>query len=310
MAPTRTIILTGGNGSLGSKIACCLAKDYPGLYHIVLTARNITSESARQASDELRLHTFAFSWETLDLASFQSVNNLTATIKEKIAKRALPKLYGIINSAGISTNQTKRITGDGFDLTYQTNVLSPMLLISNLLDILSPKGIIVNVASAAHSLGEIDYFRNLNEENGPDKLSLKGGLTKYGSSKLLIIMAGYVLHRKLEGKVQIAALDPGGMSGGSRLSSDMHWFLSASRTLLTGLRPLVRLAMKSAINPPEVPAQAISDLFKNNANVDGKYFILDDESKPSPLCLDKAKQDEVWGYLLEDFKGKNIALKF
>ncbi|KAH8816008.1 hypothetical protein F5884DRAFT_774552 [Xylogone sp. PMI_703] len=308
MSPTSTIIITGGNGSLGSKIALKLTKDFPGFYHLVLTARNTESEIIRQISAELRAQNSSFSWESCDLASFKSVNAFTDIIKKTVSDGSIPKLHGLINSAAVSSNATKNITADGFDVTYQTNVLSPILLISNLVDCLPVGSVVVNVASAAHNLGRVDYFENLNESAG-GKLSLTESLTKYGSSKLLLIMSGYIIQRKLLGRVKLVASDPGGMSGGSRLSTDPHWFLRALRIVLIGLRPIVRLASKSAINPPEVPAQAISKFFLDNADTAGKYFILDDESKSSGLSLDPAKQDEVWMLILKDFKRKSISLK-
>lgn len=90
------------------------------------------------------------------------------------------------------------------------------------------------------------------------------------------------------------------MNGGGRLLGDEHhWVFPILYGILGTLRPILRLVKKDVINPPAVPAKAIADLFGNAKESNdvwktAKFFVLDDEKKPSPLSLDTKKQDEVW----------------
>jgi hypothetical protein len=76
--------------------------------------------------------------------------------------------------------------------------------------------------------------------------------------------------------------------------------------MLGALGPVLRLVRKDAINPPSVPAKAIADLFgapkesEKGVWKTGKYYVLDDEKKSSPVNLDEAKQDEVWKNVSRD----------
>jgi hypothetical protein len=101
------------------------------------------------------------------------------------------------------------------------------------------------------------------------------------------------------------SLDPGGMSGTSRLG-ELHWFLSIAKPVLQIIAPVVRMIDPSAINPPEVPAKHIAELFVNEGkaegNVAGKYFILGKESIPSSTSLDVAQQQVIWDQVLSDLK--------
>ena len=99
------------------------------------------------------------------------------------------------------------------------------------------------------------------------------------------------------------------MSGKNYMEREgRHWAFKIMYPTLTFLGPVLRLARKDAINPPEVPAKAIVDIFgeKKFAGGEswktGKHFILDEEKKSSPLSLDEGKQDEAWKAAMEDLK--------
>src|ERR1035438_10054285 len=101
-------------------------------------------------------------------------------------------------------------------------------------------------------------------------------------------------------------LDPGTMNGPSRLcGEEPNLFFKILIPTLTLFGPLLRRVKKAAINPPEVPAKAITGMFEEKkwANDEvwerGKNFVLDDEVKSSPLSLDEGKQDEVWGLVMK-----------
>jgi NAD(P)-dependent dehydrogenase (short-subunit alcohol dehydrogenase family) len=142
MAPTSTIIITGANGALGSKTALEICKAYPGKYHLVLTACNVSDANILAATTKLRRLSPipSFSWSTVELTSLNNAKLFAADIKKGIKSSEIPPLRGggIMNSAAVfsyATGEAGR-TSDGLDMNYGVNVLAPMLLVTELLEIL------------------------------------------------------------------------------------------------------------------------------------------------------------------------------
>ncbi len=82
---------------------------------------------------------------------------------------------------------------------YTVNVLAPTLLMRGLLPVLLDVATVVNVGSAAHEIGRVDYFEG-KEEAGVkegDKVGFMEGMKRYGSTKILTLMAGYAFQRRL-----------------------------------------------------------------------------------------------------------------
>jgi len=86
---------------------------------------------------------------------------------------------GIVNSAAFMTFARDSRTKTGLDIMYTINVLAPVLLVRSLLPVLAGKEGVegttaVNVASAAHAVGRLDYFRQQEEQKRSGKSSHKG----------------------------------------------------------------------------------------------------------------------------------------
>jgi len=108
-------------------------------------------------------------------------------------------------------------------------------------------------------------------------------------------------------KVRFIVLDPGTISGpGRMLGDDHHWGFRILYSTLIFLGPVLRLARKEAINPPDVAAKAIAKFLGDEKAKDdepwkiGKQFVLDEERKSSVLSLDEGKQDEAWKKIMGD----------
>jgi len=314
--PTNTILITGGNGSLGSAIAVAITKSQPGKHHLVLTARSLTDAPTIQTSSTLSSLGASFEFQLLDLSSLENVRSFASTIIDKIARKELPPFAGggIVHSAARSTYAKGGVTKDEWNDMYGVNVLAPILLEVSLLPVLD-NALIVNVSSATHSLGVVNYFsdnKKGTEYVDGETLGLVESMKRYGSCKLLVLMAGYALQRhvntKPESNIKIVGVDPGGMSGESRLGNTKHPVLQVIIAVLGLLRPVVKYLKKDAFNPPEVPAKAIAGLFETSADaagdLGGSYFVLDDKMKSSPTSMDERKQDDVLEEICEDLKIK------
>jgi hypothetical protein len=102
-------------------------------------------------------------------------------------------------------------------------------------------------------------------------------------------------------RTQIVNLDPGGMSVDSHMGARASWIIRSMMLVLGIFAPVVRWFRKDAFNPPEVPAKVIAELLGGgNATVGGRYLILDDEIKSSPVSLDEKLQAEVWANVCRD----------
>jgi NAD(P)-dependent dehydrogenase (short-subunit alcohol dehydrogenase family) len=197
MAPQSTIIITGGTGSLGSSLARALETSYPGQFHLLLTCRNPDDEHAKSISSFLTSKNGVFSLEKLDLSDLEAVRAFTSLVKSRIEKGELPPLVGggIVSSAAYNTFFKGRRGKDGKDVMYTINCLSEVLLMRGLLDVLVDGGTIVNVGSTAHEIGRAEYFEVQEEGKEGEKLAFMEGMKRYGSSKLLALMAGYAFQR-------------------------------------------------------------------------------------------------------------------
>ncbi|OAP63707.1 hypothetical protein AYL99_02934 [Fonsecaea erecta] len=292
--PSKTVLITGGNGALGSHIAFAIAKAHPEVFFI-LTARRDNDVQAKKISTQLRDEgVTAFEFLTLDLARFASVRAFAAKVAEKVQSGNTPPIVVQVNSAAYSSYQMDEKTGDGFDPVYQTNVLSPILLTALLLkgafqmDRGTPRGKVINITSQSVSLGKVDFFDTWGPtEQNPvgSRLPFMQGLTRYGSSKLLADLVMYTVREKMLKagieSVNIFSLDPGGMHHNSNLSrGTMPTVMQFTATVLSILGPLARRFQKSIINHPRVPAAAVAKTAFDASTEGGNkevYFVLDDE---------------------------------
>ena len=193
----KICIITGANSGIGKVTALGLAKMNA---EVVMLCRNedtgeiaqkeIISESGNNKVDLLEC----------DLSSQTQIRNFVGEFKQKYQN-----LHVLINNAGVMASNRK-LSVDGFEMNFAVNHLAPFLLTNLLLDILkkSAPSRIVNVGSAAHRMGKID-FEDLQRENKKGRLM---GL--YGSSKLAMTLVSYELSRRLEGSnVNVNVLHPG-----------------------------------------------------------------------------------------------------
>ena len=102
----------------------------------------------------------------------------------------------------MSTQVKNTRTQDGWSEMYGINVLAQLLLVRELLPILK-NALVVNVASAAHSMGTVDYFSHevkggTGGENEQELLGLGETMKRYGASKLWGMMAFYALQQRLD----------------------------------------------------------------------------------------------------------------
>ncbi|KAH9179021.1 NAD-P-binding protein [Lactarius sanguifluus] len=182
----KTVVVTGGNGGIGRETARVLLAKGAKVY---IATRS--EEKSQKVIEELKKETGKDSifFLKLDLADLVSVK---AAAEEYISKET--ELHTLYNNAGIYAVVDK-VTTQGFDMQFGTNVLGHFYLTKLLLPVLAatakktPAGTVrvVNVSSLGHQYVPPEGIRwaTLGPGNDSLKARKKFNATKlYGQSKL------------------------------------------------------------------------------------------------------------------------------
>ena len=311
---TGTVVITGGNGLLGSEIAVAIAKTQP-FVHLLLTARDPKGEDVRNLIARIRLiGPRSIEVIHLDLTDLESVTNFAQRAVDRVRSKEIPPLTTLIHSAAIASYSVDELTLDGYDPVYQTNCVSPFLLTVGLLEAFRAddgtaegRAKVINIGCSASSEGRLDFFdHNQGRDRRPPGtvLSAREGNIRFGSSKLIASVALYALRRSLAQvgskfrsrrlqslltdpeqagniSLDIFTLDPGGMTGESHLRARAPLSVRVAHQTRTGLRPILRMVSRSSINKASVPAKAIAKVaFQRDTGgawPRERYYILDSE---------------------------------
>lgn len=212
-----------------------------------------------------------------ELADFADLDQVRA-LSERVQAR-YDRLDVLINNAGVFMLRRTE-TQDGYETSFAVNHLAPFLLTNLLLDVIqaSAPARIVNVASAGHRRGKLD-FDDLHSTQSYRPMRA------YGGSKLANLLFTYELARRLDGTgVTVNALHPG---------------LVGTNLAMNNLGPLASLGRwvfrRFAISPEE-GAQTIIYLATSPevAGVTGKYFAQQQERPSSPASYDQTAQRRLW----------------
>ena len=192
----KTVVVTGATDGVGKQAALRLAEAGASL---VLVSRN--AEKGQSVVETLRRQAQNQHIEFLqaDLSRLDDVRRVAADIRARC-----DRLDVLLNNAGAIFMQRAE-SADGIEMTWALNHLNYFLLTHELIDLLkaSAPARIVNVASAAHQRGQID-FDDL--ESGKSY----AGWRAYSQSKLANILFTYELALRLDGTgVTANALHPG-----------------------------------------------------------------------------------------------------
>ncbi len=264
----QTALVTGASSGIGRETARALAEK--GLT-VGLVSRG--SGSGEQVTESLKRETGNpnLYFYPADLSSLAEMRRVAGEVKKRFNR-----LDVLVNNAG-ALFQTRETTVDGFEKTFALDHLNYFLLTQLLMASLlgSPAARIVNVASAASSVGKIHFDDLMLEKN-------YGSFKAYGQAKLANVMFNYQLSRFLaETPVTVNALHPGGVATG--FGGD-----SAVNTLYKVFRPLLK--------SPEQGAETVIYLATSPevAGVSGRYFKDKKPVSSSRRSYDVQVQARLW----------------
>src|SRR4028118_1273116 len=181
----KTVLIAGAASGVGKATAMGLASMGAS---VVMVGRDRGRGEAAMADIKENSANASVGLMLADLSSQEQIRRLAHEFKE-----AYPRLDVLVNNAGVFRSE-RITTADGMEATFAVNHLAYSLLTDLLLDVLkaSAPSRIVNVASADHSNGAID-FDDLQGEKG------YRGAKAYSRSKLANVLFTYELARRLEG---------------------------------------------------------------------------------------------------------------
>lgn len=268
-----TTLITGGNDGIGRNTALALARRGA---HLLLACRN--PERGEAAAANIRQQTGNERIQVIpcDLADFGSIRQAAAAVQGGV-----DHLDVLINNAGVFTTDLQKTT-EGFELQFGVNHLGHFLLTHLLLDLLqsAPAPRIVNVSSAAHYGGDID-FGNLRGERGAAAYS---GWPAYQQSKLANVLFTRELARRYPG-IHSNCLHPG-MVRTRFANKDARWYVNLGWTLLKPFMRSVGQGAQTSVylaTSPEV------------AGISGAYFDQhQNQRRPSSRARDEGLAKKLW----------------
>ena len=265
-----TYFVTGANSGIGRALVEGLAAR--GSDTIVLATRSEERTRPVLADLKARYPTARTQWVHLDVSDLGSVRRAAQTFVA--TKQPIDVL---VNNAGIAG--TRRLSNDGFDITYATNHIGPFLLTNLLLPRLreAPQGRVVNVASNAHFAAKEMTWSGLERRTAPKR----SGFKDYAVTKLMNILHAKELARRLAGtRVTTYSLHPGAVASNiwRAIPQPIQW-----------IAKLFMLSNEAGARTPLYCATA-AELGKTS----GRYYYKEREARTSPLAGDAALARELW----------------
>lgn len=264
-----TFFVTGANSGIGRALVEALAARGAT---IILATRS--EERTKPVLQDLRSRYpgAKLQWLHLDVSDLGSVRRAGGAF---VATRQ--PIDVLVNNAGIAG--TRRLSNEGFDITYATNHIGPFLLTNLLLPRLreAPQGRVVNLASNAHFTAKEMNWAGLERRTAPKR----SGFKDYAVTKLMNVLHAKELAGRLSGtRVTTYALHPGAVASNI-------W-----RAVPAPVRWVMKLFMLSNQRGAETPLYCATA--PELATVTGRYYYKNREGKTSALAQDAALARELW----------------
>ena len=268
-------------------------------WHVVLACRN--ELKAKVAIREIKRTdpNSHVSFVPLDLFSLASVRRFPAAL----ASTPLPPLTALVlNAGGINMKaQSLEFTEDGFERTFQLNVLVHFLLVNLLIEQMTSPARVVFVSSDLHDPAATKMGKLMPPKYGPvDDLARGTGtaaklkpMARYATAKMYAMMAAYELERRLRtsGKqISVNSWSPGVVPT-TQAGRDMNPIM---KKIMTS-RWFVNF-MGSHLSTEEEAAHALGSLVTDAkcSGTSGRYFDGFKEIRSSVESRDEAKARAVW----------------
>lgn len=306
-APTKTLLITGGNTGLGFETAKSVAAHSTDL-QIVLTSRSL--ERGKKAAYRITKETtnVNVSAMELDLGSFDSIKNFVKQLNHS----DFPPLHTLVCNAGVQFVQETKVTNDGLEATFGVNHLGHFLLVRLLIELLKENGRILIVSSDTHdpfmktgmpiplyTKPQILADPTASDHFLSDYSTLSRGQIRYTTSKLCNLYFTYELARKLQkskASISVAAFNPGMMPGkNSLLARDYPLHL---RFMWLYVVPLFRF-FRSSIRSTKQSGKDLAQIILSSSIESGTYWDGSKIIRSSKESYNRKRAVELWNWSSE-----------
>ena len=275
----KVCLVTGATSGIGYETALGLARRGA---RVVIVGRDAARTQAcagmmRDAASGARVDA-----HVADLSAQAEIRRLAGTLRD-----AYPRLDVLVNNAGAIFDR-RTLTVNGIERTWALDHLGYVLLTLELLDTLKAAAAagaeprIVNVASAAHYRGHIDF-----DDIGGARHY--GAMRAYAQAKLGNVLFTYALARRLrDSGIAVNALHPGVINTG--FAKNTGGLFGTAWSLI---RPFLTTPEKGARTSLHVASAPELD------GVTGRYFSHSRPKTSSSESRNEAVQERVWALSLE-----------
>lgn len=265
----RTALVTGASSGIGAETALGLAR-LGARVGLVGRDRARTERAAAHLSRETGGAADVF---LADLSSQAEIRRLAGEVRARY-----PVLDILVNNAGAIFSE-RHVTVDGIERSWALDHLAYVLLTHELRRPLeaAPRARIVNLASAAHTRGRIDF-----EDLGGERRY--SALKAYSQAKLGNVLFTYALARRLSGStITVNAVHPGVVASdfAKNTSGGLGFAWGLIRPFLISTEAGARTSLHVA-TAPEL------------GGVSGRYFARNRETASSARSRDEDLQERVW----------------
>lgn len=257
----RIAFITGGTGAIGQGVVRALAERG---FTVLAACRDAQRGAAladlgRQGAVRV---------VELDLSSLGSIAAAVRRVQSEVSGLAL-----LVHAAGIWSRQ-RRVSADGFELTFAVNHLAPFALTCGLAPALERAcGRVVTLASGLHVRGKLAWEDVMQTRGGFN------GVKAYEQSKLANVMFALALARRSGKRLSSVAMHPGIVRSALTREYPELWKHAPpnERTADAAARAVVEVASSPAL-----------------ARTSGVYFDGTRTRSASAAACDPSAQDRLW----------------
>jgi NAD(P)-dependent dehydrogenase (short-subunit alcohol dehydrogenase family) len=274
----RVCLVTGATNGIGYETALGLARRGA---RVAIVGRDPEKTQASAERIRAAVPGAVVDPHVADLSAQAEIRRLAASLRA-----TYPRLDVLVNNAGAIFDR-RELTVDGIERTWALDHLGYVLLTLELLDTLKAsaaagaKPRIVNVASAAHYRGHIDF----SDIEGARRY---GAMRAYAQAKLGNVLFTYALARRVKADgITVNALHPGVVKTGFAKNTG-----GAFGAVWSLMRPFLIRPDKGAATSLHVATAPELD------GVTGRYFSHYRPKASSAESRDESVQERVWALSL------------
>ncbi|MFJ1457371.1 SDR family NAD(P)-dependent oxidoreductase [Nocardia sp. N2S4-5] len=298
MTEPGTVLITGPTRNLGRHAMLAMAdrpdRQRPDLLLVGRAGRDLTAVADEARALGARVHEIG-----CDLASLAEVRAAAATARGLLADGAVRPLRALVANAGTMSADTRRVSADGYELTFAVNHLAHAQLIGDLLSSFAAPARVVLVGSNTY---HANFWRKLlhvaeAEWTDPVELARPAGGERapgmeasgiaYSNAKLAVLYYAHELQRQAGPGINVSVFEPGWMPGTALGRGAPAAFQVMSRAL--GRIPGVSTPQRSG------PLLAAMALDKRWAHLrDGAFVVKTKLTEVQPVAHDRGRERRLW----------------